>query len=961
MSFGKDYQLEKLIGFGASSLIFRALDTRCRKVGVRKKVAVKLIWDLARARDEVNRLQQTRTVFEICRLITYREAAFSVIEPLITDDQIKAGRELGLHIAVDHGQVIGVLVTELFEGYHLIGRRPLKGQKLNPDYEWPLRLDHPVTGEQVQVVEYLEPFVRDLNTNRRLDILIQLTKALAAAHSQDIVHGNLNPWNIYYLPETGRVAIADLGRDQLGIQGWHTPEHIHLREGRIEALPPETDIFLLGQWMMRLLPRDHRLATWAERCLEERPARRPSAQLLSKELELSRHQQGSKRQWLAAALALTVLLSGFMAWQQRAPFSVSETGYDRIAVLPYDGTPSGMLIAEMVNEALDATPVLEAEPFERLRRLRLSESSTSVTHPEILGKALGVRFVLTGTILEMDNGHKGWRGFLRDIEGVSRPLEARGVSYLDLSEKIATTCLEMLGAGDEKIPMVNLFSTVYQANMLYSEASQLLLEGEINGALPLFTRATQTYDPDFHWARLKISQCYLRKGDLEKSEAILGRLLEKPEVRSTPRLLFACYQHQARLSLSRLDLKDMKRALAKAEEISEKHHLDQYLGDLRLLAGKGAQRARRTDDARLAVEEAISRFRRLEHKTGIFEGLLILSSIEVDAGNLTRSGQTIAEAEMLAKELAIPSFRGRVLVYRSKRSIVDPQPAQLELIRQELFEAQEIFTRTGDQLELIYTRFLLGALYRRQENFAKARSILEEVHRKAAASGERWFEERSALYLSSMAMTMGDITDAEHLLEDLLDRGHPLPETSRYHINSRLWKIMAMQGRLEPARSILEENMTIARIRGDVREIAYTRNNLGEVLQQKGDLEGALTHYLAALQLKEDVAFAAETEWTLRNLVLAFLDRGERQKARVYLDELELRAPGAFTTRIVQAVFQYHANEAEEAAAILAECKREAEKNRRWTPSLEHLYSVMKHARDSGQHLPLPPLTGNWN
>ena len=106
------------------------------------------------------------------------------------------------------------------------------------------------------VMEFLEGrTLRDLldgvgrlPVHRALEILIQLSRALGYAHARGVVHGDVNPANIFLLPD-GRAKLLDFGlASRCDSQGLLSGTPFYMSPEQIECRPadPRTDIYALG-------------------------------------------------------------------------------------------------------------------------------------------------------------------------------------------------------------------------------------------------------------------------------------------------------------------------------------------------------------------------------------------------------------------------------------------------------------------------------------------------------------------------------------------------------------------------------------------------------------------------------------------------------------------------------------------------------------------------------------------
>ncbi|HVE24270.1 MAG TPA: serine/threonine-protein kinase, partial [Sporichthya sp.] len=199
---GSRYELQNLVGQGATAMVYRAWDRE-----LKRPVAIKM-------------LRETAAMSETARARFRREA------------QVAAGLSHPNIVAVhDAGERNGqlYLVMELVEG------RPFNEILLD--------------GE--------------VDLTRRLAILEQVSRGVAAAHAHGIVHRDLKPANVLITAD-GTAKVGDFGLAHLiastteltktgatlGTPLYMSPEQV---EGRTSEITPQTDVYALGSMLYELL------------------------------------------------------------------------------------------------------------------------------------------------------------------------------------------------------------------------------------------------------------------------------------------------------------------------------------------------------------------------------------------------------------------------------------------------------------------------------------------------------------------------------------------------------------------------------------------------------------------------------------------------------------------------------------------------------------------------------------
>lgn len=244
-----NYEFEKFIDIGGTSIVFRGVHWRLREShGVHQYVALKLMWDLDVARDEMARLIDSDTVSEVCSLLDYFEVDYGEVAPVIEPFKpLLQARDEPCDFSLTH--TFAVVVLQFMAGTPLVITEPYDPELCEPaeTLSWFIRHDDRTWRQSLRW---------KLNRYERLRIIQQMVAAIKDSHRRvpPIVHGDLNPANVLYDRATGRVRLIDygiLGRG--GVEGWNSPWHYALGQGRIDKLPPEADIFMMGHWVRRLL------------------------------------------------------------------------------------------------------------------------------------------------------------------------------------------------------------------------------------------------------------------------------------------------------------------------------------------------------------------------------------------------------------------------------------------------------------------------------------------------------------------------------------------------------------------------------------------------------------------------------------------------------------------------------------------------------------------------------------
>ncbi len=246
------YELRGLVGFGGTSLVFAAVDLSLKRlVGQERKVALKFVWDAARAREEVQRLVRLDGQGSVNSLLAYLEVPFSRIGELLADGLATRRERTGETLDFEPDRIFGVLVLQFAHGQNIVRTEHLLERTRLRKGEWLIEIDG-------------EPFVQSLATKltleERIALIRGLIKVVKGAHDRTPpqVHGDLHPGNVVFERVSGDLVVIDWSGDGVyGADGWISPWHDLLFLGELTALPEAADIYLLALWIERLLAQEY--------------------------------------------------------------------------------------------------------------------------------------------------------------------------------------------------------------------------------------------------------------------------------------------------------------------------------------------------------------------------------------------------------------------------------------------------------------------------------------------------------------------------------------------------------------------------------------------------------------------------------------------------------------------------------------------------------------------------------
>jgi eukaryotic-like serine/threonine-protein kinase len=293
-----------------------------------------------------------------------------------------------------------------------------------------------------------------LTTDESLPIAMDMVDGLAAAHRENIVHGDFKCGNVILAAEEGGTSavITDFGLAHRAIKGkvdGETTTEFVPKGGTPAYMAPEqvlgeqpttaSDIYALGVVLYQMTtghlpfeggteeqcarkrlkelpprPRDHvpgfpsQWETTILRCLERDPAyrftRAEDVALSLAGVSVAGARSGSRRIWLGGLLVACVILLALALWLSRTRGKQAASG-NTVAVLPFhnDAHPGGDYFSDAFSEDL-ALSLTRMPTFRVVGRETAFSFRDTTLPPQEIGKRIGVRYLLTGT-LSRDAGH----------------------------------------------------------------------------------------------------------------------------------------------------------------------------------------------------------------------------------------------------------------------------------------------------------------------------------------------------------------------------------------------------------------------------------------------------------------------------------------------------------------------------------------------------------------------------
>ncbi len=300
-----DYEVQGLIGLGGTAIVLSAKDLRMAALlDVNHLVALKLIFEPSRARDEAERLTRMSGVHGVNAIRDYFEiessALATALEPLIQAWSKKSNNPIALE-----NDRVSILVLHLERGETIAKTRSWSKHDVNALAKGQWLIETP----EQKFVQYLR---YDLSLSEKITLVQGLITAVQNAHRLfDQVHGDLHPGNVVFNRETGDVVIIDWSNASVaGADGWQSPWHDQFLLGEIAEIPMAADIYQLSLWVLRLLADEH--PEWQRFAggvlVEDNAAAMPSVQAFGESFTQILRQiekaRTLKRAWTSLAIAL---------------------------------------------------------------------------------------------------------------------------------------------------------------------------------------------------------------------------------------------------------------------------------------------------------------------------------------------------------------------------------------------------------------------------------------------------------------------------------------------------------------------------------------------------------------------------------------------------------------------------------------------------------------------------------
>jgi diguanylate cyclase (GGDEF)-like protein len=217
---------------------------------------------------------------------------------------------------------------------------------------------------------------------------------------------------------------------------------------------------------------------------------------------------------------------------------------------------------------------------------------------------------------------------------------------------------------------------------------------------------------------------------------------------------------------------------------------------------------------------------------------------------------------------------------------------ELKHFREALEYSQEALTfqeLKADPQLYSYTLADVGRCHKALGNLDEALSYVSQGLRLAEELENRTGVASALDDLGALYLELGNLQEAQHYLDRALwmkrDLNEPLGQMSTQLFRSTLFM---KQDKPDLALNVLTEALELARETGSKTELYQSHLALAEACEKISDLAGALAHYKAYLQVKEEV-FNESSSRVLQSLrVTAQIERAEQEREIYRLKNVEL-------------------------------------------------------------------------
>lgn len=544
---------------------------------------------------------------------------------------------------------------------------------------------------------------------------------------------------------------------------------------------------------------------------------------------------------------------------------------------------------------------------------------------QTLHKTTGFTHLLSAK-LEFDDGL--YRLTYTFMHGDERPQRRTALDQqpTELVAQAISTVSELVKGGAPSLGNTRVVSEDGFLNEAFARGMSLEFEGKFEEARQLFDIVTEQ-QPDLFWPRYESALCTRNLREFDAAENALLALRDELddggtsyERASASNALAVTYLTQRRNDEAEVALKEV---LRNSEAIGHRKIAGTAYTNLGLVA-------RNQGDIELALkylQQAQAIFE--EQEIASLPGSLLnnMSGVMIALGRLEEaqelSNAAIETYRITGKRLSESYALSRLSNIQSKLGLLDEAEAN---VMSSMAIREEFGDRRGVAISLIY----LSKIGITRGDLTRAKEVGQQVHEIGIEIEDRDITMAGLQQIADAELAAGKAREAannyalaESLASEIADRLNELQS------RAGIARASAMLGDFEAALEIANELLHAADAIDADRERAYAYALLGEIYIAQSDWVTAIDHLDTAHEIAARNKNAESVTTVSGKLARAWLEAGDTEKARPFIEHVAAARPFEAENIILQAELAAADNRSEEAARLMTLARNNA--GERWT------------------------------